>query len=197
MYDYRQLSPDERTVAVAYRRSRGFPLHKPPHSPAALDWYLVTAATFEHCSHFSAPRELTALECRLLEAVRGTGSACAGWVVLPNHYHLLVQCENIPDLGRALGRVHGRSSRYANRRDGAPGRRVWYKYTDRRMRSDRHFWATLHYLISNPVKHGFVSDMRDWAWSCLHELDAEYGPEWVESLCLGYPVRDYGIGWDD
>lgn len=195
MYEYRRMTAEQKRGVVEARRARGFPLHKPPHLKLGEGWYLVTAATYEHHHRFAAPAELTALERRLFEACDGV--PVAGWVVMPNGYHLLVQVKELSILGKALGTVHGRSARYANRRDGTVGRRVWYKYSDRKVRSQRHFWTCLHYIILNPVKHGFTTEPFDWPWSCIHGLVAEHGEAWVDDLRRDYPLRDFGRGWDD
>lgn len=196
MYDYRRMTPDERAAIVEQRRSRGFPLHKPPHFEQGEGWYLITAATYEHRLHFVAPSELHALENRLLTAFAEATLPCAGWVVLPNHYHALLHTTNLAVVGRTIGRVHGRSSRYVNQRDKTPGRHVWYEYSDRMIRSERHFWASLHYIAYNPVKHGYVSEMGEWPWSCVHEMIADRGREWFHSLVNDYPLGEYGDKWD-
>ena len=186
MYEYRRMTSEQRNAVVQARRARGYPLHKPPH-----------LALGEHRHHFAAPAELNALERRLLDALVEVAAPCAGWVVMPNHYHLPVQVGVMSTLGKALGRVHGRSARYVNLRDAARGRQVWYKYTDRKVRSERHFWTCLCYVLFNPVKHGFAGRPDDWPWSCFHELLAERGREWIEDLRRDYPLRDFGQGWDD
>jgi putative transposase len=196
MYDYRRMTREERIATVEHRRTRGFPLHKPPHFVQERGWYLVTAATYEHRPHFGAPNELRALELRLLEALAEYEVPCAGWVVLPNHYHALIETGDLTRVGTALGTVHGRSARYANKRDNTPGRQVWYNFTDRRMRSGHHFWASLHYIAYNPVKHGYVDEFDAWPWSCVHELRAGHGSDWVRDLIEGYPLGGYGDGWD-
>ncbi len=116
---------------------------------------------------------------------------------MPNHYHLLVETPSAATVGKALGPVHGRSARYANRRDNTPGRKVWYKLSDRQVRSERHYWTCLHYTVLNPVKHGHVSDLLDWPWSCVHHMVAEHGVEWLADLRRNYPLRDFGKRWDD
>ena len=197
MYDYRRMNAGQRAAVVKQRELRNFPLHAPPHLDFGGGWYFISAACFEHRHHFSAPNELTALERRILGELKDADVSCAGWVILPNHYHLLVDVDELATLGRALGRVHGRSSYYANGRDGTPGRRVWYRYGDRKIRSDRHFATCLHYLFLNPVKHGFVEDPRRWCWSSLPEWLRENGEERFEQLRLDYPLHDFGRGWDD
>ena len=197
VYDYRRMTVPQKRAVVAERRARGFPLHKPPHFRQGGAWYFVSGATFEHRLQFRAPAELTALGNRLLEALSEASIPAAAWVVMPNHYHALVYARNLALLGKRLGSVHGRSARYANQRDRTPGRQVWYKYTDRKVRGERHFLTCIHYTIANPVKHGFAKTPSDWPWSCLEELYAEYGRAWVEDLRHDYPLLDFGRGWDD
>ncbi len=197
MYDYRRMTPEERLAVVEERRSRGFPLHKPPHLKQGEGWYFISGATFEHRAQFQAPGELTALTRRLLEAFREGAIPTAAWVVMPNHYHSLVLVSDLALLGKRLGGVHGRSARYANQRDGTPGRQVWYKYSDRKVRSERHFFTCIHYVMANPVKHGFAKTLFEWAWSCVDELRLQYGEGWIEDLQRDYPLLDFGRGWDD
>jgi len=197
MYAYRQMTREQQIAVVEQRLARGFPLHKPPHLTADNGWFFITGATFEHRLHFPAPAELTALQRRLFEAFTEADCECGGWVVLPNHYHALLRIPSFTTFGKAIGKVHGRSSRYANERDGTSGRQVWYKYTDRAIRSERHFWTCLHYILFNPVKHRFVERMEDWAWSCIHELIEEHGANWIDDLRREYPLREFGRGWDD
>lgn len=197
MYDYRRMTPQQKRAVVEARRARGFPLHRPPHLDLGEGWYLISGATYEHRQHFGTPAELTGLGQRLIEVLWEARSRSAGWVVMPNHYHLLLRTAHLPTLGKALGGVHGRSARYANRRDGTAGRHVWYKYSDRKVRSERHFWTCLHYIIANPVKHGFAETPVEWPWSCVHELIADRGATWVDDLRRDYPLRDFGRGWDD
>ncbi len=177
MYEYRRMTDRQRREVVEVRRQRGYPLHKPPHPDYGEGWYFITAATFEHRYHFTTSPELGALEQRLLQGFEESGLPCGGWVVLPNHYHALVWTADLMNLGRLLGRLHGRSARYVNRRDGKTGRQVWYKYGDRKVRSERHYWTCLHYILGNPVKH-------------------EHDRDWIIDLQREYPLLDMGKGWD-
>ena len=216
MYGYRRMTEAQRREVVALRVSRGFPLHRPPHPDLGSGWYFITGACFEHQKHFSKPQELTALQRRLFEAIAEINAECGGWVVLPNHYHLLVKLSQVeaeakpdglaaPDhdvrclaaLGRVLGKVHGRSAHYANRRDESPGRRVWCRFSDRKIRSERHYWASLHYIFINPLKHGYVDELLEWPWSSVHDFVAERGPERLKSLRRDFPLVRFGDGWDD
>ena len=195
-YAFDRMTATERRTTAQRRVQQGRPLHAPPHPRQQPGWYLVSAATYRHCPLFREAEALTHLTRCLLEALADARIRVAGWVVLPNHYHVLVATDELAALGRVLGRVHGRVSREANQRDGTPGRRVWYRYSDRGIRSERHFWVALHYLLVNPEKHGFCHNFRTWRWSCVHERIAIHGEAWLERLRRAYPVRSFGEKWD-
>src|SRR5688572_17098399 len=77
-------------------------------------------------------------------------------VVLPNHYHVLVETRDVLALLRDIGKMHGRTSFHWNGEDTQRGRQVWFNCAETSMKSDRHFWATLKLCASNPVYHGYV-----------------------------------------
>jgi putative transposase len=116
---------------------------------------------------------------------------------LPNHYHLLVDMTDFDQLSRLFHLVHGQTSHQWNVEDRRIGRRVWYRYTDRAIRSEAHYCTTLNYLHYNPVKHGWAESPYKWAESSVHWYLEHFGREWLRNGWCRYPVRQYGMGWDD
>jgi len=125
------------------------------------------------------------------------GDEIVAWVVLPNHYHLLARVTDVPALSRIFRAVHGRLSRQWNLEDHAVGRKVWYCYSDRAIRSEGHYYTTLNYIHYNPVKHGWSLSPYDWPHSSVSWYLEHEGREWLQDLWTAYPVREYGRGWDD
>jgi putative transposase len=119
------------------------------------------------------------------------------WVVLPNHYHVLAQVPGFDILSDIFGRIHGFTSHTWNREDASQGRKVWFRYTDRMMRSERHYYTTLNYIHYNPVKHSWTSSPFDWKENSVHGYQEHKVRDWLRDLWNTYPVRDYGHGWDD
>ncbi len=197
MYRYRKLTTRQRADLVRFRGRHGFPLHSPPHLEDAAGWYLITAATFEHRPYLADDADRAEILRQLFEEFEPQGIECAGWVVLPNHYHVLVHTVDLAKAASALGRVHGRTARALNGRDKTPARKVWYRYSDRLIRSERHYFTTLNYIHHNPVKHGYVEQPRQWPCSSVHWYEEELGREWLRDCWVQYPIRDYGKGWDD
>jgi putative transposase len=197
MYEYRKLTPAQRRQLVQERLAQGYPPHQPPHPVRDETWYLLTATCYEHKHHLhSLERRQTVLDM-LFEALIENGIELQAWVVLTNHYHLLARVPVFEVLGRIFGRIHGRTSWAWNQADHTQGRKVWYRFSDRAIRSEGHYYTTLSYIHYNPVKHGLVESPYDWAWSSVHWYVAHYGREWLRDLWRKYLVRDYGAGWDE
>ena len=118
------------------------------------------------------------------------------WVILPNHYHLLTYIKDSNKLGNFFRLVHGSTARQWNLEEQISGRKVWYRYTDRAIRSQRHYYTTLNYLHYNPVKHNCVNSPYLWENSSVHWYLKHYGRQWLRDLWFEYPLLDYGKQWD-
>ena len=196
MYDYRRMTPEERQAVVRERHARGFPWHAPPHFRRVSGDYLITAACFEHRPIFAEPPDLSWFLDETMRAFTEAELPCFAWVFLPNHYHALVHTEDMTILSEAVRLLHSRVATDINGRHSQRGRRVWYRFSDRFIRSERHHWATVNYIHYNPVKHGYVDRMTAWPWSSVHEYVEDRGKDEGLSVWRDYPVGDYGRGWD-
>jgi len=197
MYEYRRLTPQQRAELVQQRLSLGFPPHSPPHPVRDQPFYLLTAACYEHRHHMRAQSRRQQVLETLYELFTMNGMGIRTWVVLPNHYHLLVHVPDFGVLGSIFRRVHGPTSREWNLEDATPGRKAWYRFTDRAIRSERHYHTTLNYIHYNPVKHRWARSPYDWVESSVHWYLEHFGRQWLRDVWASYPVRDYGRGWDD
>lgn len=197
MYLWRSLTPEERSELIAARRQRGFPPHSPPHPQREESYFLLTAACYEHNQVMRrAARRQQALDA-LLDRFIGAGFETRAWVVLPNHYHLLAWVPDLAQVGPLLGRIHGSLSHQWNLEDNTPSRQVWYRFTDRAIRSEGHYYTTLNYVHYNPCKHRCAKTPYDWPQSSVGWYLEHYGRDWLRDLWRTYPVREYGRGWDE
>ncbi|MBI4787276.1 MAG: transposase [Chloroflexi bacterium] len=196
MYDYRKMPPEEREQVLNARRERGFPLHAPPHLRNVAGEYLITAACYEHRHIFEQPDDLSWLTSETLDALQSAGLPCPAWVFLTNHYHVLVDTEDLSVISELLRLLHSRVATAINSRQHQRGRQVWYRFSDRLIRDERHHWATVYYIHSNPVKHKYVDAAAHWPWSSLHDYIDVQGKSWLAQTWRDYPIEDYGKGWD-
>lgn len=197
MYEVNKLSLEEKLALRAYRLERGYPLHAPPHVEDESGPRLISAACLQHQRIFDSSRLLSELAKELLETMKRENFPCDAWVVLPNHYHLLLHIDSMARLGETIRKMHSRIATRVNGLAGKRGRRVWYRHTDRRMRSAAHYWATVNYIHGNPVKHGYVREQDDWPWSSWLDYMDDHGRVRMADWERQHPALDYGRGWDD
>ncbi|HLG13882.1 MAG TPA: transposase [Blastocatellia bacterium] len=146
---------------------------------------------------FSSERR-TDFEARLLQNLREIDSAVFAWVVLPNHYHVLLEVRELDGLSSVIKGLHGKTAREWNLLDGLVGKRkVWYRFSDRKIRNEAHFYRALNYGHFNPVKHRYVESVYDWPWSSVHDCMEGRGREWLRDNWKHYRPDRMGRGWDD
>jgi putative transposase len=198
MYLWRKMTSEQREETLRLRRVERRPWHSPPHRDSEAGRYLLTAACYEHKPHIgTSAGRMAAFECELIDLCRTFASELWAWVILPNHYHVLLHTERLRDLLAAVGKLHGRTSRQWNGEEITRGRQVWCGAAETTMKSDGHFWATVNYVHHNPVKHGYVERWQDWPYGNAREYLEGVGPEEARRVWREYPLNKYGEGWDD
>lgn len=180
------------------RRRERHPWHSSPHREGDYPYYHLTAACFEHRNVIGTTVErMSAFEETLLNTLNQHGKQVVAWCVLPNHYHALVESEEILAVLKDVGQMHGRTSFTWNGEDGQRGRQVWFNCIERAMRTERHLWVTVNYIHHNPVHHGYVKRWQDWPFSSAASFLEKVGREKAERIWKTYPILEYGKGWDD
>ncbi len=199
LYEYRKLTPEEQAAVVEARRQHGFPLHSPPHPFRESGTYLLTAANFEHTHIMSTPERRTGFQSRLLCSLQDVCAEIIGWVILPNHYHVLLTAERLEPISAVIKQVHGQTSRQWNAEDGLTGKRkVWYHFADRVIRNEQQPNQSLNYIHWNPLKHKLVQAVYEWPWSSLGMYEEEKGREWLRQQWKEFqPPLNFGDQWDD
>ena len=198
MYYWRSLSEKQRDEIREYRRIQRYSKHSPPHfdqdGPAR---YLLTAACYEH-RHIIGKSASRMSECEfeVLQICREHSEAIYAWCFLPNHYHILLETDQMKALRKEIGLFHGWSSFKWNAEDNKRGRQVWHNCVERKIRSERHYYAALNYVLNNAVKHGYVERWQDWPWSNAREYLEETGIDRATEIWREYPILNFGKSWD-
>lgn len=197
MYEWRKMNAEQRRSVLEERKLKRLPWHGPPHFGTETDYYHISAACYQHSSIVSSITRLTEFESDLVLGLSkaGIGNLHA-WAILPNHYHLLIKTR-LPEFGKWIARLHNRTATKWNGEDKRRGRKVWHRFSDRRIRGDIHFYRTINYIHANPVKHGYVNNSNGWPWSSLRGYEEKYGREELVRWWKDYPITGYGKGWDD
>jgi putative transposase len=116
-----------------------------------------------------------------LERVRVYHQLCVyGYVIMPEHVHLLVNEPEHGTLAQALQSLkQGVARRLALRAKDS----FWQaRYYDFNVWSEKKFIEKLRYIYRNPVHRGLVARPEDWQWSSFrHYASGEIGVVEIES----------------
>ena len=121
-----------------------------------------------------------------------------GWVVLPDHFHCLIQLPD-EDVDYSL-RIRMIKTRFSLALPNAESRTrtrqkrgergIWQRrFWEHLIRDEQDYGVHLDYIHTNPVKHGLVKAVRDWPFSTFHRYvslgvypDNRAGTEEMDSL---------------
>ena len=146
----------------------------------------VRSASFPYLQLLPETSELESIRSRAsfeasLETVRRGYRLCVyGYVVMPEHVHLLVSEPERESLARALQSLKQSVARTLALRAANP---FWQaRYYDFNVWSERKFLEKLRYIHRNPVQRGLVTRPEDWKWSSFrHYVNGEPGTVEIES----------------
>jgi putative transposase len=140
--------------------------HAPPHLFRRGSVYMVAASTRNRKHVLGTPGKKRFVCDTLLNRAEMLGWSIEAWAVMTNHYHCIMRA---PEAGSSLAAlvrsIHSITARYLNRVDTSPGRRVWSNYWDTCITNERSYLARLHYVHTNPVRHGLVQQPEDYPFS--------------------------------
>jgi putative transposase len=122
-------------------------------------------------------------EQALEQARRQYGFCITGYVVMPEHVHLLVSEPEHRSLARA---VQAMKQSLARKLIGARAHFWQARYYDFNVWTKRKRVEKLRYMHRNPVKRGLVEKPEDWPWSSFrHYLTGAEGVVEIESEWTG------------
>ena len=135
---------------------------------------LSSPRTVTGCARSVPDIELTLEQVRLWY-----GFCVTGYVVMPEHVHLLISEPERATLALAVQMLKQNISREL--REFTKDGRYWeQRYYDFNVWGECKRVEKLRYIHRNPVKRGLVERAEDWIWSSF----ATTFPEWKESLKL-------------
>ena len=124
------------------------------------DLHFVTFSCYQRCAYLGRPGSRDLFEDALAKAQRSHRFEVVGYVVMPEHVHLLVS-EPVKELLSVA--LQGLKLSVARR---ARTRPFWLpRYYDFNVRTDAKRFEKLDYMHSNPTRRGLVDRPEDWRWS--------------------------------
>ena len=154
--------------------------------------HFLTFSCYHRRPNFGSVASRTVFESALERIRQKFGLCVYGYVVMPEHVHLLVNEPERGTLAQAMQSLkQGVARRMALR---APDPFWQARYYDFNLWSERKFTEKLRYIHRNPVKRGLVQRPEDWAWSSFrHYVNGEVGPVEIESQWTARRREQLGI----
>ena len=156
--------------------------------------YFFTVVTYRRQTFLCNDHVRKALRDGIL-AVQTTHSfTIDGWVLLPDHLHCIW---TLPPGDANFGVRWAKIKRFVTKQCGPDLRRedlmnkskrrrnestIWQRrFWEHQIPDDRDYKRHMDYLHYNPVKHGYVKNVKDWPYSTFHRYVSQgvYGQNWA------------------
>ena len=96
-----------------------------------------------------------------------------GYVLMPNHWHVLIAVEHPLTISRAVQDIKWIAARRVGRDRGVSGSFWQHQFWDRFVRNGKEFGERLAYMHLNPVRKTLVERPEDWAWSSYNNFSLD------------------------
>lgn len=139
--------------------------------------YSITQNSFKRKNILTLPNIRKSIREALIETNNRFPFVMEAFVLLPNHFHMLITIEDsflskrMSFFKRRATQIskltfnHEQTFNHKMDRRGA----LWHpRYWEETIRSEEHFYNQLVYLYKNPVHHGYVTRIGDWPYSTFH-----------------------------
>jgi len=158
------------------------------------DCHFITCSCYRRQPLLAAPRQRDLFLTELEHVRRRYRMVVLGYVVMPEHFHLLLSEPyqgSLSTVMQALKLGFARRVLAAQRRDGTPDRpsgasRIWQaRFYDFNVWSERKRTEKLRYMHRNPVKRGLVEEPDEWPWSSFQSYAyGELGPVRINDVSV-------------
>lgn len=171
--------------------------NRPPHIFLDNTYYFITVRTVDKICYFDDLFKKNILVNIFQNAEKRFNYTFQAWVILDNHYHIMVKTKIGKDLSRFMGMINTNSSRELNEYDSKKSRKIWWNYWDKCMRGRKDFWTHVNYIHHNPVKHEYVKEMTDYHFSSYNQYFKKFGQDFLISSFKDFSIVDFTDKADD
>ena len=126
--------------------------------------YLVTTVVHQRQPLFTDWQFASIAASVLGNARAWRGAELLSWVLMPDHWHGLLQLQRTTTLADLMRQAKGSSAHQINRQLGRTGP-VWMPgFHDRALRKEVDVLQAARYIIANPVRAGLVNRVGDYPY---------------------------------
>ncbi len=138
---------------------------------------------------FDTDGDYAAFETVLADAVQHVPMRLISYVVMPNHWHLVVWPRASGDLSAWMQWLTGTHVRrwHAHRHSTGTGPVYQGRFKSFPVQADEHFYTVCRYVERNPLRAGLVTRVEDWRWSSLCHRQNRTAVAWLCDGPLPFP----------
>ncbi|NQT49616.1 transposase [Candidatus Kuenenbacteria bacterium] len=158
--------------------------------------YFITCRTIGAYKFFVEDYAKQIIKLQIRKAQKKFGIKIYGYVILSNHYHILIKSSHWRDVPKFLQIVNGGSTFLLNRKQGFERRGMWNERWAKQILTEKSFFNVLGYILGNPYKHGLVKNLLklyQYGFSSYQELVKRYGLEYIDNLILNTIALDIDL----
>jgi len=152
--------------------------HNPIHFYVDNSPYFISSAIYQKRPLLSSSLIKDYLLATLQQCFEEKGWQLKDWVILDNHYHLMAISHQGKDLSKIIGKAHMLSANFIRSEMNAE-KPIWWNYWDYCPRDEQDYFIRLNYLFNNPIKHGYVTDLKDYVYSSFHQVLKKHGRDYL------------------
>ena len=130
--------------------------------------YHISTATMNRVPVLGTLRCGRAVVASLAREQVRQGAHTLAFVVMPDHFHWLLQLPRHVDLSQCVSNVKSSSAKVINRLRNTSGPIWQHGFFDRGIRSDEDLIAVARYIVANPLRAGIVEDIGRYSlWDAI------------------------------
>jgi putative transposase len=159
--------------------------HNPPHLFLPNGIYFITGATLHKIHYLKTDAAKEQTYNYMQKSFSHYGWHIHDWVILDNHYHIMAAApQDAASLPHVINNFHRFSGLWIKKHLDLIGEdKIWHNYWDTCVDYEASYYARIHYLWFNSVKHGYVDDPKKWRFgSCASRHEKEIEP------VIQYPI---------
>jgi putative transposase len=190
MFEFASFSVEETKEIARIRILNGYPEHSPSDILSEGVCTFITSKVANESPILNDIRRLTWFESTLNKTFKDFGVKLTGWVVFPDHFHLLLENDSAEKIPHILDEIISISTYRWNTEDSLIARKIWNEYKQTNIDGLENRYAALNYIHNNPIKHHYSSQQSDWLWSSLGLYQRDHGFNWLIEKMLKYPFHE-------
>ncbi|MDO6524226.1 transposase [Motilimonas sp. 1_MG-2023] len=131
--------------------------------------YSITSVTYQRQPLFNEFNSARILIHAMAKSDSEQQCSTLAFVVMPDHFHWLVQLHSNLELKDLIGQVKRRTS-YQLHQQAIAKDKVWqHGYYDHNLRHEDEILPTCRYIVANPLRAKLVTSVKDYPhWDCCY-----------------------------